>query len=277
MRTDVYKYDADMKHANDNDSPLTEIERKIGGSRDGEIFVLNEDIRIDIPENEGKVTLVNSENERSVQPLAIRSGVGDCVRIILTSKLKDTRNAVTGKISKLSKVNIHTHFVQFDPQASDGVITGFSYEQSVRPYNTEKARQDEEVKNPNNRDKRVLVENTAEKSKEIVVNQAYRLRKGIWIGIGLGEGMCDDAGNCGPHIANDMKVRPHTEIRKIMNCRTNGPDDPFCRPDDPLTDQPRVTLQLNKPLDFRHKRDEAVGVEFVQYSWYSDVDTASSL
>ena len=87
--------------------------------------------------------------------------------------------------------------------------------------------------------------------------------------------MCDDAGNCGPHIANDMKVRPHTEIRKIMNCRTNGPDDPFCRPDDPLTDQPRVTLQLNKPLDFRHKRDEAVGVEFVQYSWYSDVDTGT--
>ena len=32
---------------------------------------------------------------------------------------------------------MHTHFVQFDPQASDGVITGMSFEQSVRPYATE--------------------------------------------------------------------------------------------------------------------------------------------
>jgi hypothetical protein len=31
------------------------------------------------------------------------------------------------------KTNIHIHFVQFDPQASDGVITGLSFEQSVRP------------------------------------------------------------------------------------------------------------------------------------------------
>ena len=33
-----------------------------------------------------------------------------------------------------SKINTHWHFLQFDNQASDGVITGFSYEQSVRPF-----------------------------------------------------------------------------------------------------------------------------------------------
>ena len=36
-----------------------------------------------------------------------------------------------------SKINVHVHHVQFDPQASDGVISGFSYEQSVRPYKLE--------------------------------------------------------------------------------------------------------------------------------------------
>ena len=35
---------------------------------------------------------------------------------------------------QMSKVNIHPHFFQFDNQASDGVITGFSYDQSMRSY-----------------------------------------------------------------------------------------------------------------------------------------------
>lgn len=34
----------------------------------------------------------------------------------------------------MSKINIHIHFIQFDNQASDGVITGASYEQSIRPF-----------------------------------------------------------------------------------------------------------------------------------------------
>ena len=32
------------------------------------------------------------------------------------------------------KINIHPHFFQFDNQASDGVITGMSYDQSMRSY-----------------------------------------------------------------------------------------------------------------------------------------------
>ena len=36
-----------------------------------------------------------------------------------------------------SKVNLHIHHVQFDTQASDGVISGMSYEQSVRPFEAE--------------------------------------------------------------------------------------------------------------------------------------------
>ena len=86
----------------------------------GEIFVLNED----------KAAVENGT--KPAQPLAIRSDVGDCVALTLTSELSSAPEAnPTENIFR--KVNIHTHFVQFDPQASDGVITGFSYEQAVRP------------------------------------------------------------------------------------------------------------------------------------------------
>ena len=40
----------------------------------------------------------------------------------------------TGEPAELSKTNIHVHFVQFDTQSSDGVITGASYEQAPRPF-----------------------------------------------------------------------------------------------------------------------------------------------
>ena len=54
------------------------------------------------------------------------------MRLTLTSEMSDTR-ATDG----FSKINLHVHHVQFDPQASDGVISGFSYQQSVRPYKLE--------------------------------------------------------------------------------------------------------------------------------------------
>ncbi|MEA2640415.1 MAG: hypothetical protein QOF51_1809, partial [Chloroflexota bacterium] len=66
-------------------------------------------------------------------PLAIRANAGqDCVDVVLRSELQDSRDNAF-----LSKVDIHIHFVQFDVQASDGVDTGFNYEQSVRPFATE--------------------------------------------------------------------------------------------------------------------------------------------
>ena len=68
-------------------------------------------------------------------PLAIRANAGeDCVDVLLKSELDDTRENAF-----LSKVDVHIHFVQFDVQASDGVNTGFNYEQSVRPFTSEGA------------------------------------------------------------------------------------------------------------------------------------------
>lgn len=84
---------------------------------DGMIFVLKE--------NEA---LARSNPEFKV-PLAIRANQGDCVDVILVNELE-----VTGDPAELSKTNIHIHFVQFDTQASDGVISGAQYEQSPRPF-----------------------------------------------------------------------------------------------------------------------------------------------
>jgi hypothetical protein len=69
---------------------------------------------------------------KPAQPLAIRSNIGDCDAVTLTSEETDATQA-----SGFAKVNMHIHHVQFDTQASDGVITGMSFEQSVRPYKAE--------------------------------------------------------------------------------------------------------------------------------------------
>jgi hypothetical protein len=130
---------------------------------DGEVFVLNE--------NKDAVIAAANNGTRSPEPLAIRSNVGDCVAITLTSELNPTVQP---------KVNMHTHFVQFDPQASDGVITGFSYEQSV--YNSA-------------RDNHNSTAATAAGASTIPLTNATGLRVGVSVAVGAG--------------------RPDIEIRKI--------------------------------------------------------------
>lgn len=236
------------------DIPRMDIpDNEVGNiDRDGKIFVLNEDIRGET--HDGKVLLPKSKN---IEPLVVRSNVGDCVRIIFTNRLKDTFEAVSAKLTTLSKVNMHTHFVQFDPQASDGVITGFSYEQSVRPYSTETP--------PGAKQGRRLVANTAPGAQAIIVDQAHRLRtngqarKGVWIGIGLGEGVLDTRNSC--CAPKPGSLVPRTEIRRIEDIAALN-DGTF-------------KIILDRPLDLPHEAGEAVGVEFVQYLWYSDVDTGT--
>ncbi|MCH9651724.1 MAG: multicopper oxidase domain-containing protein [Deltaproteobacteria bacterium] len=180
---------------------------------DGMIFVLNEEEQ------------AIRNGSKAVEPLAIRSNVGDCVEILFTNQIPDR------PINKnFSKVNIHSHFVQFDPQASDGVITGFSYEQSVRPFANE--------------DRRLTAPATAGAT-TLAVNHTDRLREGIWLGIGLGEGTCGTTAQGQPERC--------TEIRKI-------------------TDLTATSITLDQPLSKNHGSGEAVGVEFVRYHWFSDVD-----
>jgi hypothetical protein len=123
----------------------------------GEIFVLNED---------KNAVLAGT---KAAEPLVIRSNVSDCVAITFGSELNPAVQ---------HKVNMHTHFVQFDPRASDGVITGYAYEQSVFSAA---------------RDNRTLT--SVDSSTRITVSQLGQLRVGISVGVGVG--------------------RPNIEIRKI--------------------------------------------------------------
>jgi FtsP/CotA-like multicopper oxidase with cupredoxin domain len=85
----------------------------------GEIFVLAED----------KATVV--ADPKLAENLILRANVHDCVDVTFSSALEDSNRNFFH-----SKVNMHIHLVQFDVQASDGVITGNNFEQSVRPAKT---------------------------------------------------------------------------------------------------------------------------------------------
>jgi len=204
--------------------PITGIETVIPRSEgdvieDGQLFVLSEDK--DAVRGGSKVK----------EPLTIRSNVGDGVDILFTSELTDNPlNAFH------SKTNMHTHMVQFDPQASDGVITGMSFEQSIRPYLTEN---------------RFLALASAAGTKTIETTHVDRLRPGVWIGIGLGEGITRTTSR---RVDPRQKgIVPTCEVRRIVTIAGN-------------------VLTLDKPLNLAHDVGEAVGVEFVRYNWFSDVD-----
>ncbi|MCA1812877.1 MAG: multicopper oxidase domain-containing protein, partial [Halobacteriales archaeon] len=87
----------------------------------GEIFVQAED----------KAAVLSDPS--LAENLVLRANVHDCVDVTLTSQLKD------GFPNQFhSKVNMHIHLVQFDVQASDGVIAGRNFEQSVRTVTSAK-------------------------------------------------------------------------------------------------------------------------------------------
>src|ERR687897_847996 len=63
------------------------------------------------------------------EPLAVRANAGEhCLDVTLTNAIGDNGN------HPFSKVSAHVHFLQFDVQSSDGVDTGFNFEQTVRPF-----------------------------------------------------------------------------------------------------------------------------------------------
>jgi hypothetical protein len=114
----------------------------------GELYVLNED---------KDAVLAGT---KPADPLTIRSNVGDCVAITFGSELNPAVQ---------QKVNMHTHFVQFDVRASDGVIAGYAYEQSV--FSTA-------------REARTLT--TVDSPTQITVSAIGELRTGVSIGVGVG-------------------------------------------------------------------------------------------
>ena len=69
------------------------------------------------------------KNPAKQMPLVIRGNVQDCIDVVYKSELKDDQRQGFS-----SKTNLHPHMFQFDTQASDGPIIGFSYEMSLRPF-----------------------------------------------------------------------------------------------------------------------------------------------
>lgn len=105
-------------------------------------------------------------DDRLKTPLTIRANAGqDCVDVLLKSSLPDTRQN-----DFLSKVDMHIHFVQFDIQASDGVDTGFNYEQSVRPFTVEGEK---------------LTAPATEGSRTVHLTSADRFQPGVEVGVGM--------------------------------------------------------------------------------------------
>src|SRR6185312_2644388 len=100
--------------------PITETQ---AGAKDnnGEIFVLNSE----------KAATLNGT--KSPNPLAIRANSGDCIAVTLTNEMTNTQDPQNPDVNVFNEANIHIHFVQFDVQGSDGVITGLNYETAVRP------------------------------------------------------------------------------------------------------------------------------------------------
>ncbi|TCO46621.1 hypothetical protein [Actinocrispum wychmicini] len=176
-------------------TPIRETQRET--DQNGEIYVLNQD----------KNAVLSGQ--KAADPLVIRSNVGDCVAITFSSELNPAVQ---------QKVNMHTHFVQFDPQGSDGVITGFNYETSVYA---------------NQRTPSTL---SSVSGNKITVSSAAGLRPGISVAVGAG--------------------RANIEIRKIT--AISG-----------------TTLTLDSALGQSHAASEPVSVEYVQYRWYSDVDSGT--
>ena len=167
---------------------------------------------------------------KPVQPLALRTNVGECDAVTLTSELTDTNAA-----NHFSQVNIHIHHVQFDTQASDGVITGMSYEQAVRPYKLE----DPQLSADAPAGATVLHLSSVAK---------FQIRESI--GVGLGTEGAPVTGT-----ANAAQSGQGPEIRVIT-----------------AIDATANTVTLGSPLTIAHPGGQYAGTEFVQYRWYPDVN-----
>lgn len=166
-------------------------------------------------------------------PLVFRGNVGDCIHLTLVNELRDS-----DANHNFEKVNIHPHFLQFDVQGSDGVNSGYAYEQSIRPYRNEnRALATDAV-----RGDRVLVlgPSTEELADKFAArNPTDGLQPGIWIGIGLGT--------------------DSLELHRIES-----------------VDSANGTITLEDPLVRDHDAGVGVGTEFVQYSYYLDANLGAT-
>jgi hypothetical protein len=183
------------------------------------------------------------------EPLAIRANIGDCVAITLTSEEQDPLF-----FGNHAKVNLHIHHVQFDTNSSDGVITGMSFEQSVRPYQAEDPQLAADAK----------VGDTS-----IKLSSVAKFHEEAFIGVGLGT-----------ENIEILKIKSIDSVNNVItfdNSFRNGVISGGCGA------TPNQTGAFIAPVgamngcptaaagSVAHPAGQWAGVEFVQERWYPDV------
>ena len=121
------------------------------------------------------VLFVLAEEEAAVQsdpsrrsPLVIRANAGEhCLDVTVSNAVPDNGN------HPFSKISAHIHFMQFDVQTSDGVDTGFNFEQTVRPFTSEGS---------------PITGAAIPGETSIIVGDADRFSVGAFIGVGMEDG-----------------------------------------------------------------------------------------
>lgn len=174
----------------------------------------------------------NPGHEKTI-PLVYRANVYDCVDVLFKSEWED--NDTTN--FQMSKINIHIHFIQFDNQASDGVITGMSYEQSIRPFTQMNKKKQKGLPTPMNA---VLTEDVKAGSSSIKIKMADGATP-FHVGTDLLVGM--DEVNTG-------------EVRWIKSIEGD-------------------TVTFTEPLKHPHKKSEIASVEWVRYRYWVDADSGT--
>ena len=197
--------------------------------KDGLIYVLHEE------ENAIRA------NDDLKYPAVIRANVYDCVDVLLTSEWDD--DDYTNFQS--SKINIHPHFMQFDNQASDGVISGLSYEQSMRPFTMLEKKAKHGLPTPMNT---ALTAQAKKGAKSITVRNAapFHLNTELLVGADCLQPSNDTSSS----IKRDISC---SEVARIKEIKGN-------------------TITLYQPLKFDHPKHDIATVEFVRYRWWVDVD-----
>jgi FtsP/CotA-like multicopper oxidase with cupredoxin domain len=169
-------------------------------------------------------------NDELKRPLVYRANVYDCVDVILKSEWKD--DDITN--FQMSKINIHPHFIQFDNQASDGVITGFSYEQSVRPFTMIGKKEHKGLPAPMNA---VLTEDVKAGATSIKIK--------------MGEGAT--LFHAGTELMIGMEQVKTSEVHLMKEIKGD-------------------TITFTEPLRHDHKKNEIASVEWVRYRYWVDAD-----
>ena len=181
----------------------------------GMIFVLHEE------EEE-----VRKTPEKQV-PLVIRGNVYDCIDVIYKNEIPDDE-----RTGWANKVNLHPHFFQFDTSASDGVISGFSYEQALRAFTMLKdPAPDNGMPLPGNT---VLTADVKAGARSITVADPSKWHVNIELGIGM----------------DDPKRFEVARIKSIDG----------------------KTITFDAPLKYGHKKNDIASVEFIRERWYVDAD-----